>query len=64
MGFIVTAADRLLAAIVPRADAEANSCPSGCSRQTCYCANGHWYNRCVRGGSHCTGCFETIYTCP
>lgn len=64
MSLIATAADRLLGAIVPRATAEATSCPSGCHRQTCYCAGGHWYDRCVNSsGGTCKGCFRTVYTC-
>lgn len=65
MSLIATAADRMLGAIVPRADAEAASCPGGCFRQTCYCSTKYhkWYNRCVNTVRECVGCFITVYSC-
>ncbi len=65
MSLISTAADRILGAIVPRTSAAANNCPGGCFRQTCYCHNKFWYNRCVSSTSNreCVGCFKTIYQC-
>jgi hypothetical protein len=66
MSFIAKAADSLLSAIVPRANAEAWTCPNGCSRQRCTgCLNHHIYNRCINnvGGGLCAGCRETVYTC-
>jgi len=64
MTLIATAADRLLGAIVPRASAAANNCPAGCFRQTCFCREPVWWDRCVSAtGLQCTGCFSTIYQC-
>jgi hypothetical protein len=63
MSLIANAADRLLSVIVPHATADAWSCPSGCSRQTCTCSGGHWYDSCVKKGNLCTTCRVTTYTC-
>jgi len=63
MSLIANAADRLLSVIVPHATADAWSCPSGCSRQTCTCSGGHWYDSCVKNGNLCTNCRVTTYTC-
>lgn len=63
MGFIVSAADRLLGAIVPRATAEAVFCPSGCSKQTCFCSGGFIFARCVKGGTQCKACTKTSTRC-
>ena len=64
MSFITTAADRLLGAIVPRANAAALTCPSGCSRVTCDCAGGFWYDACVKSsGVECVHCTKTVWTC-
>jgi hypothetical protein len=65
MSLVTKAADRLLGIIVPRATAEAWSCPSGCHRLKCYCLGGHVYDRClnnVAGKPDCTGCRYTVYT--
>lgn len=72
MSLIANAADRLLGAIVPRATADAWSCPPGCVRQNCpnACrANGggaYWWNLCVAArdpSQHCTICRQTSWTC-
>jgi hypothetical protein len=66
MSFVTKAADSLLSVIVPRATAEAWTCPNGCSRQRCTgCLNHRIYNRCInnQGGGLCHGCRETVYTC-
>jgi hypothetical protein len=71
MTLIANAADRLLAAIVPHAEAAAWSCPPGCVRQTkgCGCftteAGSYWYQRCVSAdtGAVCVGCRQTDHVC-
>lgn len=64
MNFIATAADRLLSAIVPRANAAALTCSAGCTRVTCTCAGGYWYDACVKSsGVLCETCTKTVWTC-
>lgn len=70
MKLIANAADRLLGAIVPRATADAWSCPPGCVRQTCNCTTildvgSYWYDRCVSSvtGAICMYCTKTVWTC-
>ena len=66
MSLIAKAADSLLSAIVPRANAAAWNCPSGCHRMFCGCIGGHVYNYCannVLGRPNCLSCRYTIYGC-
>jgi hypothetical protein len=71
MRFIMAAADRLLAAIVPNTTAAAWSCPVGSVRSTCYClcpsqsGTHYWYDKCVSTltGGVTKGCTKTVYTC-
>ena len=71
MTLIANAADRLLAAIVPHAEAAAWSCPPGCIRKTAGCgcwttaSGSYWYQRCVstRTGAECVGCRQTVHVC-
>jgi hypothetical protein len=69
MSLVTKAADRLLSVIVPRATAEAWTCPNGCHRVGCVpnCRNHIIYNRCINNvsGKVCSGygCRTTVYTC-
>jgi len=68
MSLVTKAADSLLSAIVPRATAEAWTCPAGCHREWCGCRAHHVYNWCVNnivGKPPCLNgaCKYTVYTC-
>lgn len=71
MSLIAKAADGLLSAIVPRAEAAAWTCPPGCIRKTSNCgcrttaSGAYWYQKCVSTstGAVCLGCRETDHTC-
>lgn len=67
MSLMTKAADSLLSVIVPRATAEAWTCPNGCTRYNCYCEGHVRYNKCLNNvsGKVCSGynCRTTVYTC-
>jgi hypothetical protein len=70
MTIVANAADRLLAAIVPRATAAAWSCTSGCHRKSCGClpnpqGTHYVWDKCLHNASNqlCKPCTLTVYPC-
>jgi hypothetical protein len=71
MKLIANVADRMLTAIVPRAEADGWSCPCG-TRGTCYCSTDGsgkkvWFDACFTNQppphDKCVQCMPTVWPC-